>query len=35
MLKLFCNNCHKFIKEIQPIKAGSLTGLEICSDCLG
>lgn len=35
MLKLFCNSCHKFVKEIEPIKASKLTGLEVCPDCSG
>jgi len=33
MLKLFCHTCHKFIKEVEPIKAGKFTGEEICRDC--
>ena len=35
MLKLFCNSCHKFVKEIEPIKASKLTGLEVCEGCSG
>ena len=33
MLKLFCNCCHGFIKELEPIGAGKLTGLEVCEVC--
>ena len=35
MLKLFCNCCHEFVKEINPLKAGKLTGLEVCEECSG
>lgn len=35
MLKLFCKCCHGFIKEVEPLKAGKLTGMEICEDCSG
>ena len=35
MLKLFCNSCHEFVKEINPLKAGKLTGLEVCEGCEG
>ena len=35
MLKLHCNNCQKFIREVEPISAGKLTGEEVCTDCAG
>jgi protein-arginine kinase activator protein McsA len=33
MLKLHCNNCQKYIREVDPIKAGNLTGEEVCQEC--
>ena len=33
MIKLYCNRCHRFIKELLPNEAGSLKGDEICKDC--
>ena len=35
MLKLFCNCCHEYIKQVEPMKAGKITGLEICEKCSG
>ena len=35
MLKLFCNSCHKYIREVDPMKAGKLTGEEVCQECAG
>jgi len=33
MIKLFCKACHGYIKQIEPIQAGKLTGDEVCEEC--
>lgn len=33
MLKLHCNKCHSFLKEITPDEAVRLKGDEICREC--
>ena len=32
-IKLFCNMCKVFIKDVDPKDAGLLNGKEICVDC--
>ncbi len=32
-LKVFCNICGKFIKDVEPKQSTELTGKEICPEC--
>ena len=32
-VKIECNICTKFIKDVRPEELGSITGKEICTDC--
>jgi len=34
-VKVFCNQCQDFIKDIEPKEIAKLTGQEICEGCLG
>ena len=32
-IRLHCKRCNKFMKDISPQEASSLTGNEICTEC--
>ena len=34
MLKLHCNKCHRFIKEVKPGQVAHLKGDEVCESCV-
>ena len=34
-VKIECNVCERFIKDVDPSKFSQLTGREICSECAG
>ena len=33
MIKIFCNQCQKYIKDAELKEMSKLTGDEVCSDC--
>lgn len=32
-VKIFCNSCHRFVREAKKSEFSELTGNEICQDC--